>query len=554
MVFETVYTVSEPRHPDFEKIYRQFMKRYCGSPDEECERGKRVYYAWLNKLGLDDTKPYRKPQEKFNWAKSAFTYWKQDKQAKYYKVEALFPLSSMNYNVYTEDELVAAARTLIGKPVNLNHDHVLRGITIVDAEYEDGAVECVLRVLKTAGRGLGLNICDMIDNKEILHVSIEAVCLRGIDYTPEGRKCKGLVFTGLALLTKDVLPGVPLTRIEPVEKIVENFKFTSLGEKDMVLNMKEEKNEEKEEPTTEEAPKTENVEGAQNEEGEPQTGESKESEDIHHVEPKEAEVETESEEDVKEREWDTAWINNLPDAAFAVIEPAYKRGETEDKRARHLPHHGPSVKDPDENGSVDIPHLRVALARANQIEPITDSINVEELRSKARAHLMRHARALLKTYQEEFDDAMRMLVVLDWLEELDEKVHGLTESSVITGHNNTANIMITQSNTATFPVITQGDKTEQSPKQGDETKEEQKTEDLPKESKEVAESKPNEPQKQHFEKLEEIFKLKEALKSGCQTKFRDAFWEIYRGYRKEGKSKAEAYRLTYQKVLKALES
>ena len=54
--------VGEPRHTDFEKIYRQFMKRYCGSPDKECEKGKSIYYAWLNAHGLDDTKPYRKPQ------------------------------------------------------------------------------------------------------------------------------------------------------------------------------------------------------------------------------------------------------------------------------------------------------------------------------------------------------------------------------------------------------------------------------------------------------------------------------------------------------------
>jgi len=32
--------IEEPRHPDFEKIYRQFMKRYCGNPEEECERAK----------------------------------------------------------------------------------------------------------------------------------------------------------------------------------------------------------------------------------------------------------------------------------------------------------------------------------------------------------------------------------------------------------------------------------------------------------------------------------------------------------------------------------
>lgn len=218
--------VGEPRHPDFEKIFRQFMKRYCGSRTVECQKGKTVYYAWLNKLGgLDDTKPYvpQGQHEKFSWIQP-FQVVKRDRDTRYYKVEAAFPLSSMNQNVYTEQELLRAARTLIGKPVNINHEtHVLKGVTIEDAEYEDGAVEVLLKVLRNAGHGLGFNIQRMIETEEIINVSIEASCQRGVTRTPEGGKCEGLNFTGLALLTKDTLPGVPLTRIEPVEKIVESF-------------------------------------------------------------------------------------------------------------------------------------------------------------------------------------------------------------------------------------------------------------------------------------------------------------------------------------------
>jgi len=98
--------------------------------------------------------------------------------------------------------------------------------------------------------------------------------------------------------------------------------------------------------------------------------------------------------DVIKREWTVAYINSLPDAAFAVIEPAYKRGETEDKRARHLPHHSKDVKDPDEKSSLDMPHFRNALARMNQIKPVTDSISTEELRAKAEAHLNKHQKQL----------------------------------------------------------------------------------------------------------------------------------------------------------------
>jgi len=219
--------VKMPRHPDFEKIYRAFMKRYCGSPEEECERGRRYYYAWLNKMGLDDTKPYEIPQEAFMWAAPLFTLLKKDEKAKYYRVEALFPTVSMNRNVYTEDELVRGARTLIGKPVNLNHEQSVHGVEIVDAEYEDGAVEVILRVENE-------DLIGKIDNGEILHVSIEASCrMRPVQMVDDeiGWGCEGLVFTGLALLTKNVLPGVPLTRILPVERLVESYQL--MEEKEM---------------------------------------------------------------------------------------------------------------------------------------------------------------------------------------------------------------------------------------------------------------------------------------------------------------------------------
>lgn len=221
---EKMKEVSEPLHPDFQKILTQFQKRYGKT------LGSQYFHAWVNKLGLDDTKPYGW-QEKFSWIQP-FQIIRTDKSTLFYKVEAAFPLSSMNMNVYTEYELERAARTLIGKPVNMNHEsHVLRGVTIQDAEYEGGAVEVLLRVLFNAGHGLGLKIQKMIATGEIVHVSIEASCLRGITQTPDGSVCKGLNFTGLALLTKDALPGIPLTRVLPVESLVEGVEIIEKEER-----------------------------------------------------------------------------------------------------------------------------------------------------------------------------------------------------------------------------------------------------------------------------------------------------------------------------------
>ena len=106
------------------------------------------------------------------------------------------------------------------------------------------------------------------------------------------------------------------------------------------------------------------------------------------------------EEKIENAKWDKKYINDLPDAAFAYIEPCYGKS-TDNKNARHLPHHNANVKNPNENSSVDIPHLRNALARVNQIKPVCQNTNRETAIKKAKAHLLKHAKALLKTYNAE---------------------------------------------------------------------------------------------------------------------------------------------------------
>lgn len=80
------------------------------------------------------------------------------------------------------------------------------------------------------------------------------------------------------------------------------------------------------------------------------------------------------------KKWTVKYINTLSNSSFAVIEPAYLSGETLNKRSRHLPYK-------DDKGKIDLPHLRNALARANQIKPVTDSITTVELRKRAVAKL-----------------------------------------------------------------------------------------------------------------------------------------------------------------------
>jgi N4-gp56 family major capsid protein len=94
---------------------------------------------------------------------------------------------------------------------------------------------------------------------------------------------------------------------------------------------------------------------------------------------------------ILEREWSTEYINNLPDEAFAVILPGGHKdetGRTTPRSLRKLPHHNHLVKDPDDDSTVDLPHLRNALARL----PQTDL--PPEYRERAERHLRAHAKRL----------------------------------------------------------------------------------------------------------------------------------------------------------------
>jgi len=71
--------------------------------------------------------------------------------------------------------------------------------------------------------------------------------------------------------------------------------------------------------------------------------------------------------------WTRAYINSLPDSAFAAVETT-----PDGKTVRHLPHHTRS-------GRVDLPHVRNALSRLPQVHWTNPDAAAE-----ARAHLNAH--------------------------------------------------------------------------------------------------------------------------------------------------------------------
>jgi hypothetical protein len=86
--------------------------------------------------------------------------------------------------------------------------------------------------------------------------------------------------------------------------------------------------------------------------------------------------------------WTSSYTSSLPDDAFAIIVEGGEKdedGKTTPRSLRKLPHHIETVTDPEDDTSVDWPHLLNAKARVSQVEGIT-----EEQRTAAEEHLQGH--------------------------------------------------------------------------------------------------------------------------------------------------------------------
>ncbi|MEM4310950.1 MAG: hypothetical protein QXX95_00980 [Nitrososphaerales archaeon] len=203
---------------------------------------------------------------------------------------------------------------------------------VIHAEFEDGAIEALLYISDP-------EVNKMIEAGEINAVSVEWRALK--EYQVDGLKLEGVVFSALALLTKDTPPGDPLASIIKDEGSI-----------------------------------------------------SQKSQEAHQIK---IQLEKEVERGYLKL-WSRRYINDLPDEAFAVILPGGKKdeeGKTTPRSLRKLPHHKKEVKDPDEDRTVDIPHLRNALARLPQIKI------PQKYREQAQKHLEKHAKTLLETHAEQ---------------------------------------------------------------------------------------------------------------------------------------------------------
>lgn len=95
---------------------------------------------------------------------------------------------------------------------------------------------------------------------------------------------------------------------------------------------------------------------------------------------------------VQLQEWSSEYVNDLPDAAFAVVLDGGEKdteGKTKLRSLRKLPHHNFNVGNGSDNDSVDEVYLRNAITRLPQVA----TLSLEEKKS-ALSHLEEHAVAL----------------------------------------------------------------------------------------------------------------------------------------------------------------
>lgn len=129
---------------------------------------------------------------------------------------------------------------------------------------------------------------------------------------------------------------------------------------------------------------------------------------------------------MSEAVWTTAFVNDLPDSSFALVEPGGEKdeeGKTKPRSLRHLPYK-------DAGGKVDVAHLRNALARLPQMKGVAAG-----LVSKALKKLQAVAKKHLKTYQAEMEAVDLAVALAESFEiEIEEEVAEAQFSESASGH------------------------------------------------------------------------------------------------------------------------
>jgi len=243
----------------------------------------------------------------FPWSMPARYYMKPGRLIIY--GTALVAGQTRKGDIYTKKELERHGCTLIGGPIELfehtwdvGEDRWLPypANAILDAEEVDGMLEYIAGIDDSLVdfKGQKLNVQELIRQGEIPYVSVNALC-RFVPPDNPGQ-CNGMLLNGFCLLHKDSIPSSTGTSV----KVWNSFRADALRLKSVGKP-----------PCFSESEKG--------------VTKSKSEKDKKIEPPKKTET-----------DWDTEYINNLPDDAFAYIEDSGtkdEQGKTTPRSLRHLP-------------------------------------------------------------------------------------------------------------------------------------------------------------------------------------------------------------------------
>jgi len=365
-------------------------------------------------------------KESFSWVGDIKPFGKFIRGKALHPLKTVHPEEWPSVRVYLEEELQKSAHTLAGKPLLIDHTRPLRG-KVLSAEYENGAIEYIAKLDDQ-------NTLDKIQNDKIRHCSVEFEwkTLENVN----GVAPRGINFTALSLL-ENFLPGDPLSSVEVWEAIVRRLKEAKNVRRD--VHMKEQAEAQEfllyqvhdpaafleERFSTAWVDQTNGIQGIfgrlrENPENlqpmallfmkangwtiekmqewlldhpqyvrqvQPQLSPAAQGVQSAQTEAPPMKIQTGvmkmNKQALKERIWTRQYINDLPDSAFALTLPGGSNDEsdrTTPRSLRKFPHHRA-------DGSIDLPHLRNALARVPQ------SDLTQEQKKRALAHLKNHAKA-----------------------------------------------------------------------------------------------------------------------------------------------------------------
>lgn len=134
--------------------------------------------------------------------------------SKVYNIKAITVTTTRNDRKYKENELTLGARSLSFRPLNRNHEssqtlaYPANQTLVMDYNLEQMAVTGKMRIADPA-------IIELIDSGKINKLSIEQIPYKGESCSTQTGVCEqnGIIFTGMALLDYDVMPGDKNTEI-----------------------------------------------------------------------------------------------------------------------------------------------------------------------------------------------------------------------------------------------------------------------------------------------------------------------------------------------------